>query len=315
MAVKKWIGGSAGNTTNAGTAANYLPSGVPANGDDVFVEGNPSGTDYSIATGLTTFESITLNSFNVAQSYTGLIGVAATGTNSTTTGYLSLSGTNTAAITINIGYQTGGTSASNGSTLIRLNTGSALTTWNISNSASSSSIPNAGPITLLGTHTSNALNIISGIVSVAVDPTETAKILTLNNKGNLSLGSSLTLTTINHNGGTILVRSGVTTFNQTAGTATFNGNGTANTMNIYGGSAVLSNTGTITALNIYAATVDMSRNPAARTITTVTGYAGGTFNLNNGVKNSITVTNPIVNNAGAGKFTIIPWVNSATALS
>lgn len=312
MATKKWLGGTSGSANDPAIASNYAPTGVPAAGDDLYIEANPSGTDYSITTNLTTFQNTTLASINISQTYTGVIGAANTGTNSTTTGYLSIGGTNSSAITVNIGYQYGGTSPGQGSNLIRLNIGSMLGTINVSNSAASSAMANMGPITLLGTHTSNTMNIQAGTVSVGIDETESATFLTVNNKGVLLMGNGVTLTTINQNGGSILVQSGIVTLNQTLGASSINGSGTIGTFNLYGGSSVLNSTGTITALNVYSASADMSRNQAARTVTTVTLYAGANFNLNNGVKNSITVTNPINTN---GPCTITGWFGSKYALS
>ena len=312
MAVKKWLGGANGSANDLAVASNYVPSGVPANGDDLYIEGNPSGTNQNITTNLTTFQNTTLNSINISQDYTGTIGVANTGTSSTTTGYMSLGGTNNSAITVNIGYQAGGTNAGNGSNLIRLNTGSMLGTFNITNSGAQSVLANAGPITLLGTHTANIMNLQSGIVSVAVDPTEVSTFLTVNNKGNLFFGTGATLTTINMNGGSLAVKSAVPTLNQTLGSTTINGTGTVGTANLYGGAAVINTTGTVSALNIYGASADFSRNQAARTVTTITCYSGYNLNLNNGVKNSITVTNPIVTN---GPGTLSAWFGSKYALS
>lgn len=312
MATKKWLGGANGSANDLAVASNYVPIGVPVAGDDLFIEANPSGANQNITTNLTTFQNTTLNSINISQDYTGIIGVANTGTSSTTTGYMSVGGTNSSAITVNIGYQAGGTAAGNGSNLIRLNIGAMLGTFNISNSAANSSLANAGPITLLGTHTANIMNLQSGIVSVAIDPTESATFLTVNNKGTLFFGTGVTLTTVNQNGGSLSVKSALPVLNQTLGGTSINGTGTGGTLNLFGGSAILNSTGTITALNVYGATADFSRNQAARTVTNITTYAGYTLNFNNGVKNSITVTNPIATN-GAG--TLVGWFGSKYALS
>ena len=312
MATKKWLGGAVGSTGDLAVASNYAPSGVPTNGDDLYFEANPSGTDYSVTTNLSTFQNTTLNSINVGQTYSGQIGVANTGTSSTTTGYMSLGGTNSTAITVNIGYQFGGTSAGNGSSLIRLNVGSSSAMINITNTAASSAMANAGPVTILGANTGNTMNIQAGTATVAIDATEASIFATINNKGNLTLGGSVTLTMVNHNGGNITIRSGVVTINQTLGNSNIVGSGTVGTFNLYGGGSILNTTGTITNLNIYSATADMSRNQAARTVTTVTGYAGATLNLNNGVKNSITITNPINTN---GAMNIVGWFGSKYALS
>ncbi len=310
MAIKKWIGGT---TNSLATTSNYAPSGVPVTGDDLYIEGQ--STDYDITAGLDTFASVSLASINIAMTYTGKIGAASTGTNSTTTGYMSLGGTNSTAITANIGYAIGGTSAGQGGSLWRLNFGSSLATINVTNTCQSSSIVGAGPVTILGTHTNNTMNILAGTVSVAVDPTETSKFLTINNRGNLVLGTGVTLTTVTNNGGTARVASGLTTFTQSAGSSTFVGSGTVSALTLQGGSAALNSTGTITALNVYGANAVLANNPAPRTVTTVTLYAGATLNLNNGVKNSITITNPIVTNCGPGQFSIIGWFGSSYVLS
>lgn len=312
MATKKWLGGAAGSTGDLAVASNYAPTGVPATGDDLYIEANPTGSDNSITTNLTTFQNTSLASINISQTYTGIIGTANTGTSSTTTGYMSLGGTNSTSIVANIGYQFGGTSAANGSNLIRLNFGSSAATINVTNSAANSQMSNMGPLTLLGTNAGNVLNIQNGTVSVGIDPTETSTFATINNKGNLNLGKGVTLTTVNQNGGSIIVQAGVVTLNQTLGASSINGAGTAGTLNIYGGNIQLNSTGTITALNVYGATADMSRNQSARTVTTANLYAGATLNLNNGVKNSITITNPIVTNGAAN---IIGWFGSSYVLS
>ncbi len=248
MAVKKWIGGANGSTGDLAVASNYVPVGVPVAGDDLYIEANPSGSNNSITTNLTTFQNTTLNSINISQTFTGgvVVGVANTGTSSTTTGYMSIGGTNSAAISVNIGYQTGGSAVASGAQLIRLNLGSMSTTFNIYNTAQSSAMTNAGPLTLLGTNTGNTLNIISGIVSVALDPSETSVIKTINNRGQLTMGTGVTLTTIN-NGGNLLVQSSVTTLSQTAGSLVTSGTASFTTLNLQGGTGNLNATGTITA--------------------------------------------------------------------
>ncbi len=317
MATKKWVGGSTSGTTDPTVTLNWNPSGVPVNGDDVYVEGNPSGTNYSIDTALNTvFAAVTLNSFNVSQTYTANIGITNNGTNATTYAYLLLGGTNTAAITVTLGYQYGGTQAANGSPLLRLNTGSMRTTWNVIGSSASSSLANAGPVTLLGTHTSNTLAVTAGSVSICQDPTETSKILTLNNGGNLTLGLGVTLTTLNVTGGTCLIQSGFGTLTQTSGVVNMVGTGTASTLNIYGGSIGCNSTGLITTITAQAGIVDFSKSTLARTVTNVSLGAGGPqLKLNNGVKNSITITNPIVTNASPGQYTVTPWSGSSIAYS
>ncbi len=316
MATKRWIGGSTSGATDPSIAINWVPSGVPANSDDIYIEANPNGTDQNISTNLTTFQAITLSSFNVSLTYTGSIGVADTGTNSSTTGYLSLGGTNTSAITVSLGYQNGGTTPGSGSNLLRINTGSMRTTYTILATSASSALSNAGPVTLLGTHTSNTLAVTAGSVSIGQDPTETSKFLTINSGGIITLGIGVTLTTINVTNGSCLIQSGLGTLTLVGGAVTMTGAGTVSALTVYGGSAICNSTGTITTITAQSGLVDFSKSTVTRTVTNISLGAGSPqLNLNNGVKNSVTISNPIVTNAAPGQYTITPWPGSSVAFS
>lgn len=299
MSKISWLGTVSGDASVAG---NYSPASVPVAADELFIEANPSGTDVSITSGLTAFSALTLLSLNISQTYTGSIG--------TTSAYLVANAT-----TVNIGYQYGSTSIASGSPLIRLNLGTVQSTVNIFNSSSSSTLTNAGPISLLGTHASNVLNIEAGTVSVATDPTEVSTLATINSGGGLFLGSGCTLTTINAFGGTCLIRSALTTLTQTGGAVVTAGTGAITTANVYSGSYVAGSTGTITALNIQSGSVDFSQDPRAKTVTTCNVFNGASLNVNNGVKGSITFTNPVVVKASPGQFTLTVWPNTNLALS
>lgn len=305
MAVKKWVGGTSAATTNVATAANYVPSGVPTNGDDLYVEANPGGTDYNMDTNLTTFQAITLASFNVSQTYTGQIG-----TTGTTNNYLLL-----AATAINIGYQFGGPNAVSGSNLIRLNNGTVNCTVNVTNTAATSALAAAGPFTFLGTHSSNVLNFASGIMSVGQDPAETSTFILINSGGALTCGSGVTLTTINLNGGTALVQTAATTITVNNGVLTTTGSGAIGTLNVFGGGTILKSTGTITALNVYSASCDMTQDARPKTITTATLYGGASLDVDNGSRLSITFTNPIADKSGSQGYTLNLWPNTSVALS
>lgn len=307
MAVKKWIGGFAGATTDVNTAGNYVPSGVPVAGDDLFIEANPSGTDYGMTNSLSTLASVILNSLNISQTYTGQIG-----TNSTTSSsaYLQVGATTT-----NIGYQFGGTIPGSGSSLIRINNGTNQNATNIFNTAQSSALTNAGPVTLLGTHTSNTLNITAGIVSIAQDPAESSAYATVNTGGTVFFGTGVTLTTLNVIAGSCLIRSASTTVNITSGAFTTAGTGGITTINAYGGGAILNATGTIGNLNIFAASVDMSQSTLSRTLTNATVNNGANFNFNNGVKGSIVFSNGLTVKASSGQYSIVPWPSTNLAFS
>ena len=301
MANVKWVGGYSGATTDASNVNNWSTASLPTTSDNVYIEANPSGTDYSIEAGLTALQGVALASLNIGQNYTGNIG--------TTSSYFL-----TAATLINVGYQYGGTSTASGSSLIRLNNGTVNATTTIYNTAASGTMAN-GPFQFLGTHSSNTLNVLSGIVSVAADPTESATIATLNTGGTVTLGTGVTITTANVYNGALTLRSAITTITQTGGNVVTAGTGAITTFNLRGGSANFTSTGTITTLNIQSATADFSQDPRAKTVTNCTMYAGGTLNVNNGVKGSITFSNNVIVTASPGNFTLTAWPNTTFALS
>ncbi len=299
MATKFWVGGTGGSETDVNTAGNYSPSGVPTTGDDLYVEA-PSGTTYNMAASLSSLSGVTLASLNIAQSYTGNIGTASA--------YLQVSAT-----VINIGYNYTSTSQS-GSSLIKLNVGSVQTTANILNTSRSSSTVGSGPVSILGTHASNVLNILSGTVSVAATTGEVSTFTRIVNDGTLIVGSGITLATLDSTGTTTL-RGAATTVNQNGGTINTFGSGAITTVNVNSGTFFSQSTGTITTLNIYSGTADFRSDYQSKTITNVNIYNQGKIYLDNGVKNSITLTNGITLNCNFGQWTVQPWTGSVIKLS
>jgi hypothetical protein len=307
MAEKKWVGGFASNETNVNHSSNYSPTGVPIAGDNLFVEANPSGTDYSMITGLTAFQAITLASFNVASSYTGTIGLTTAGSSS----YLGLGGTNSSAITVNIGYSSGNTVASSGAPLVKLDLGSMRGTVNVTSTNQSSLLESGGPVALLGTHTSNTLNLINGIVSIAADPLEVSNFRTINTSGTLFMGTGCTTSFPNVYGGVSTIQSGVGTLTMTGGTVNFIGSGTLGLGTLTGGRLNYLSTGTATTISAQNSTVDFSGDSRAKTVTTI-NLNNSSLNISNGVKNSITITNPITT---IGSCPITAWPNSSYVIS
>lgn len=293
-----WIG----TTTDVSNTANYSTGSLPVTGDTLFIEANPNGTDVALATNLGTLSAVTLAALNISQTFSAAVG--------TPLAYFQVSAT-----LVNIGYQYGGTIAANGSPLIRVDLGSVQSLINVTGSSSSSTLVGSGPISLKGTNASNVLNIETGSVSVASSPTEVSTIATINNGGTLVLGSGCTLTAINQFGGSLVFQSAVTTLTQSAGNSQSAGTGAITTANIYGGTYTSTSTGTITTLNVQAATADFSTDPRAKTITTANIFNGATFNVNTGVKGSVTLTNPIVVKASTGQYKLIVCPNTNIALS
>lgn len=299
-----WLGGASGATTDVSNTANYSTGALPVTGDTLNILPNPNGTSYNLDVALTTLSGVTLAALNISQTYTGNIGTASP------LAYLVVSAT-----LVNIGYQYGGTFAANGSPLINLNLGSVQSLINITNSSSTSSLPNAGPISILGTHASNVMNIESGTVSAAASPTEVSTFATVNTGGTLTLGPGCTLATVNAFGGSTGIQSALTTLTQSAGNVLTAGTGTITTGNIYGGAFTSQSTGTITTLNVQAATADFSSDPRAKTVTTANIFNGATLNVNTGVKGSVTFTNPVVVKASTGQYRLIVCPNTNLALS
>lgn len=302
MANIKWLGGYTGDVNNVNQTGNYSGSVLPVNSDNLYVEANPTGTDYGMTVNPTALSAVTLSSLNVSQTYTGAVGNS---TNAFTVG----------ATIVNIGYQNGGSQPGVGSSFLSLNQGSTITTWNIYASAANSTMSNGGPIALQGSHTSNTLNLVAGIVSVAIDPPQTAAIRTINSSGQLTLGQGVTTNSVNIYGGLTRIICGAVTATLSTGSMITSGTGSIATMAINSGSAKLNSSGSINSLSVATGTADFSGDPRPKTVAAATVYNGGILNLNNGVKNSITLTTGIATVASPGQFQIIGWPNSTFTLS
>lgn len=294
MGVVKWIGGFSGATTDVNQTGNYNTSALPIAGDDLYVEG-PTGPTFSMAVNLAALVAIKLNSLNISQTYTGQIGTPAA--------YLQIGAT-----TANIGYQYGGAATSQGSQMLRWDAGSNQTMVNITNTAASSALTNSGPLCILASHSANTLNVVSGIITIAVNPGETTNFQTINNAGGkLYMGSGLTHGTLNLSGGATSVRAAVTSLNSFGGALTTSGTGAITTLNIYSGTASLNSTGTITNLKVFAGTADFSGDLQAKTVINCTTFsAAATVNINTGVKNSVTITNGVTSQGAQGKVITVP---------
>jgi hypothetical protein len=132
------------------------------------------------------------------------------------------------------------------------------------------------PINVGGTHASNVLNVYGGIVSAGgyVDG-EAATFATINVEGgSLTVGSGVTATTITaDNDATVLVECAATTITQYGtGRLTTRGSGAITTATV-SGTANLNSTGTITTLNVQEqGLADFTGNCAARTVTNANVY-------------------------------------------
>lgn len=134
------------------------------------------------------------------------------------------------------------------------------------------------------------VDILRGNVGLAVFDADTATITTLRvghvqnpfADSDVTVGSGVTLTTLDANAGQTLMKGGCTTANVAAdAVVTTEGAGTITTANVYG-KAYLNSTGTVTTLNCWG-TVDLSQDRQSKTITTVNGKAGGELILHAGI--------------------------------
>jgi len=243
--------------------ANWSTGSTPVSGDDVYFNTGNISALYNLAQ-----SSVTLNSLNVYQAYTGTIGLPPYNP----VGYreyrpleLQISAT-----TINIGQGSG-----NGSGRIKFNVGTAACTLNVYNTGQPA---DQGTPSLIwhGTNASNIVNINKGQVGVAFFPGDTAAVATLrigyvsNQLGDVQLtcGKGCTLTTITQNGGNVTTNSGATTITINAGTLVVWGSSAVTTLNIDGGTVVYNSTGTLgTAEVAENGVLDFSQDQQAKTVT------------------------------------------------
>ena len=284
MANKYWLGGTSSTETDWNVAGNWSPSGVPTTSDDVFIEANPSGTDYNIAASLATPAAVNFASFNVAKSYSGTIG--------TTAEYLQIGKINTS---VNIGYKHGSGSYS-GATAIKLRIADADPCAINVDDASTVGYGGYGSVQIVHANAASVLSVNGGYVSVSSNPIDTASRFAVVNVsgGILDMGTAVTNAVVNVKGGTAYLNSAATTLNLYGGTLTSNGTGAYTTINVNTGASYVSNsTGTITTLNV-SGTADFSQDPQAKTVTTIYAFPKFNLNLATGVLNSVTVTNGVI---------------------
>ncbi len=264
MADKIWASSSSNDWATAG---NWAPSGVPANGDDVYIDGSASNVD--IADGLNQ-SAVTLASLRVSATYTGRIGTASA--------YLQVGAT-----ALDIGTPAQGGTTPSGSTRIKINLGSVQSAVTIHSTSTSSADTGLDPVRIIGTHASNTLTVLSGRVGVATtNPSESSTIATLNVVGQSSFattGAGVTLGTVSNNGGNVVANSAITTLNAIAGTTFARGDGAITTVNADGGECFLwnrSGSTDIGTLNWNGAMLNFRGEPTSLTIGATNIKRGGT---------------------------------------
>jgi hypothetical protein len=260
--------------------ANWSGGSVPANSDDVFLE----DSDVDVSFGLDQ-NSVTLTSLNIGASYTGNVGLPYTNEDG---GYIEYRDRylRIKATTMNVGYGQG-----NGSSLLNIDNSSAQTTLNLSNTSGSAS-NNRPSFQWKGTHNSNVVNLQKGSFGAAIEPGETATIATLNIgyinnvQGDVeaTIGSGVTMTTLNKSGGLVELNAGATTITQTNGDLTVR-SGAVTTLHVQGGNCFYNSTGTLTTANVTNdGLLDFSKDMRSKTITNPINVYGDQAKVNDPFK-------------------------------
>lgn len=165
----------------------------------------------------------------------------------------------------------------NGSGRFLLNTGTVQTTITVLNTSSSSTDTTLEPVRLLGSHASNAINMLGGTVGLATTyPTLTATFNTIKQTGGtLSGGPGLTWATVFLTDGTLNLYSGTAggSITQDGGTLNLWGTGTVGTIGTAGtvnlNMRAASGT-TVSSLTLNdGAVLDLTGNPANLSVTTL----------------------------------------------
>lgn len=257
-------------------AANWSSSGVPGNGDEGFLD----LSSVRIRNGLAQ-SAVTLDELHLMQSFAGELGrpylneEAGEDENSYyeyRDVYLAIGAT-----LVNVGYGEGV-----GSGRLMLNTGTAQTAINVFNTGSPAE-QGMPSFIWKGTHASNVLEVLRGLVGVCIFPGETGQLATLRvgyvnspeADAIVTCGAGLVVATIDQAGGILTTDSAITTKTQTAGEhIALSGNIT--TLNLWGGTMRYRGAGTLATVKIgTGGFLDFSQDLSARSITNVVEMSKG----------------------------------------
>lgn len=261
-------------TANAGphdwsVASNWEPSGVPANGDDVFL----ANSDVDILYGLDQ-SGVTLGSLQIQKSFVGKLGLpivnAADYVEYRPT-YLKIGAT---SLTIGDGVGAG-------SSRLKLDTGSVQTSLVVSHT----NLPESGQQAAFywkGSNASNSATILRGAIGLAILPGETCTLSALNvgeveGSGDslVTIGSGSTIGTVNQVAGAVTSKSSVTTLNLRGGLFAPLHTASITTCSIRAGELQHFSSGTITTLEIAGGTANFAKASIPRAVTNCTLYTGG----------------------------------------
>lgn len=290
---------STGTATQVATGPNWLSDidnlstgAILANGDDAIFDMSAVNCSYALDQ-----TAVTLATLNAPAAYTGRVGLKRYGPTSgvaTLTSryeylerYLKIK-----SPIVNIGYGEGAGTAQ--FYLDLLTTATAI----VINKTAVPSDGTESAVKLLAVHANNTLIVNRGRVGVADEPGQVSTFSSIKlgqastvSDARLVLGESVTVTTIEVNGGTLISRSGCTTLNVRGGIAYLEDDAVFTTINQDAGRIYYKSNGTIT--NLYLgpdAIFDCSQDLKGRTITNLFMSAGATFSDPYG---TCTITNGI----------------------
>jgi hypothetical protein len=259
------------------TAANWSSSGVPATGDDVYLE----NSDVDILYGLDQ-NAVDLTSLTIKQSYTGKIGLPLINADGDASYYEYRQKDLKVGFTaLSIGQGEGA-----GSPFLNINGDTTVFTASIYNTGQSEDA-NRAALRLLGGNTSNVLHVIKGSVDYAYQSDDSGVSLgTLNvsfrdnvaGDSTVRVGSAVApLTAVNIRGGVVEMNSNAVTITQTDGELSLNGTMTVTTHNFDGGTCYDRSSGTVTTVNVGdGAVLDYRRDTRSKTVSTINVFAGAT---------------------------------------
>jgi len=261
------------------TAANWSVGSLPANGDDIWFINSASSALY----GLTALAAVTPNSVNVDSTYSGTIGLpkvnATGGYREYRQDFMQLA---TVATTVKVG-----TNPNNGPGSGRIKFDFQSYAAAIVGYSTGQAIEQGVPAMLIKGTNLTSLEMLLGTYGVAFFPGESATLPTINvgytqsqqSDVSLVLGAGCTLTTVDMDGGQVLLQSNATTVQQDAGSLTVLA-GAFTILVVVGGTCYYQSTGTVGTAKIGGSggTVDCSRDMRARQFSQIYGYAGGTLN-------------------------------------
>ncbi len=279
MATKTWVGTDSGNVGDWGTAANWSPSGVPVQTDDVRIANSAQDI-----TGTLDQSAVALTSLTIDLSYTGLIG-------SLQSDFLEVG-----AVTAVLGQRRSSTGTFTGSKRLNIDFGTTTASQiKVYSTATSAQDQNRQPLRIRAVNAATDLMVYGGSMAVSDDSSNSSTLGDIIVEGgSLNIGDNVTLTNLTQSGGSVNNQSSIVTAVIKGGTLNQYDSVAATTIT----TLTLSNSGTvnhfasgtITTLNLNGGLIDLTKTQSPKTITNITADVGGTMITDSG---TVTLTNDI----------------------